>query len=522
MPTATPNLYRAILDRLRERVGWLARWRWVGLALALLHGLVALQQYCAGLNFCADEGRCQWDWFWQTIPMVDLLGRPWSSLWHLHAQPPGFSLWGWLWLKLGSPASFPNNIQLGYVLLGMAVVAMTWRLALQMTRNPALALAGGLWMALNPSLLLFESYLLYEPLVIFLLVTSVWSLGRGLQASRGRWLAVFVLALNVLVLTRSLYHWVFLVGAMAFAWPLWRAIRPGRRWALLLMVVVLPGLWYAKNAAQYGFFGASSWYGLGLYKCAHKGYSYQELQDLIKAGKIHRYLEDLDCFGLPPRYYAQYGYTQTSPVPLLARFDFHNINVPPMSRAYAEGARFLILNNPWRYLKAVYNSYTRFSRPPSQFEHLMPHRREYVQWEPLYAAWMHGQGLTDEVEIYTYIQFGSLFFFVFPVLMTGGAVWGVAVWRRSRGGAGEAQNEMAHEDRARAILMGYMLYACLYVCVIGCMMENGENERFRFATEPLTLVIGLTLLRSWWLRWGRRAAARLRPHPASSRRPPAR
>lgn len=504
-------------DRLRALAGRTLEWRQWPLALAALHCIIAFNEYRHGLNFHVDEGRSSWDWFWQAIPTIDLLERPWQSFWVLHAQPPGFSLWGWFWLSAGGAKHFPGTIQLGYVLLGAGVVAMTYKLALALMRGRGWALAAGLGMALNPALFYYESYLLYEPLVMFLLMASAWCLWKALAGQSGRWLAAFVVMLNALVLTRSLYHWVFLIGAMAFAWPMWRALRPRWRWAMLALAIALPGLWYAKNAAQYGFFGASSWYGMGLYKCVVKGYSYRELVELRDRGIIPRFMEQIPSFSEPPSRYRSYGFTRTSDVPLLGRNDFHNINVPEISRQFGLVAKRLILLHPWRYACAVHGSYVKFCRPPSRFQHLDFHRIKHIGWEPLISQWLYGQWLTDQIEIPTRIQFGSMFYFYFPLLMLGGAIWAGRGWKACRPGQREGMSDGEVGDKtatpevwARPAVMAYFLYACLYVAVIGCLMENGENERFRFATEPMTLIITLILLRALCRRGVRPAAAQSR------------
>lgn len=480
-------------------------WRGMALGLAALHVIIALYEYCHGLNFCSDPERGRWDYFWQAIPTTDLLQHPWKSFWALHAQPPGFSLWGWFWLLLCGPANFPASIQIGYVILGAATVALTYQLALALTRHPGWAIAAGLGMALNPALFYYESYLLYESLVVFLLTASAWCLWKALAGKSLRWLLAFAIALNLLVLTRSLYHGVFLIGALFFAWPLWRAIRPRHRWLLLIFSLALPSLWYAKNAAQYGFFGASSWQGLGLYKCVSTGLSYRELVDLRDRKIIPYYMEHMPPFSELPAKYRPYGFCRTSNIPLLWRNDFNNINIPEISRQFGQTARKLIHLYPWRYLRAIHGSYINFSRPPSRFYQLGYQRMNHIGWEPFVTQWLYGQWFTDEISwSYLHYQFGSMFYFYFPLLMASGAIW---AWRRWKDCL---RQKLPPADWARPALAAYFIYACLYVAAIGCLMENGENERFRFATEPMTLILALILARGVWRRWIVPAARRFR------------
>ncbi len=508
--------------------GLICRGRFAPIWPALLHVVVAGVEAARGLTFGVSPERRVWDYFWQAVPQQDLLKCPWQSLWHLHAQPPGFSLWGLAWLRLLGRDLFPDLIQVAYVLMGTAVVAMSWRLTRALTRSPTCAAVAGLLMALNPALLYFEAYLLYEMLVIFLVVGSVWCLWRARLARFWVWLAVFAGVLMALALTRSLYHLLFLVGALVLAWPAWRAAgrRAKRPWlgvALIILALALPTLWYAKNAAQYGFFGSSSWFGLGLFKCVHKGFSYEEILDFADQGVIPEYVQARYPFQHHPVEYEPFGFDRRSDVPLLSRDDFHNVNVPEISKAYAGASLAMIRRAPGRYLGAIHDSYAIFCQPPSRFEHLIPQRIGHVFWEPVYAHVFHGFFLAEWVEYFFRLKFGSILYFIFPLLMIGGAV---AWWRDRRRlsrpieGAQPDNGQAREEEAARLLTLVYMLYVCLYVAVVCCLFEQGENMRFRFATEPLTLALGLMLLQRWWRRWGRSWSGRLRPGPASSRKSP--
>ena len=478
------------LDAFRSRVHAGINHPGLPLGLALLHVALALYEYGRGLNFTFHPDRperAEWDWYWQVLSRADLLERPWQSLWHLHAQPPAFSLWAWLWLHLCGSAHFPASLQFGYILMGGAVVAMTFELALALTASRPWALAAGLLMALNPAVFLYEAYLLYDIPVVFLLTATAWCLWRGLTRGRRRWLALMILALNALVLTRSLFHLVFIPLALAFAWPLWRELRPGRRWAWLALALLLPLAWYGKNMAQVGFFGSSSWFGLGWFRCVGHGYSSQELLALSRRGVIPEMTARFSPYQHTPDQYRVYGFTRQSDVPLLARNDWHNVNVPAISAAYGRAALRLIELSPWRYARAIHDSYIKFCQPPARFEHLDAARYRYVFWEPLAAGLLYGKPLTEELELFTRIELGSLFYFIFPALILGGALWAWAARRRP--GVDRA-------GRHRARLMAYLLFASLYVAAVICLFEDSENMRYRFYIEPLTLVIALTLVRS--------------------------
>ena len=515
--------------------------------MAFLHLSIAGGAYIHGMDFYLAPSRGYWDWVWQAIPLVDLTQQPWQSFWYLHAQPPLFSLWGWFWLQVGGPGHFPDIIQLSYVLAGSATVAMTCSLARGLTGSRRWALAAGTAMAVNPSLLYYEAYLVYEPLVIVLVTATAWTLWKTLGGRRLRWLAVFAISLNLLVMLRSLYHWVFLMGALAFAWPLWRAMRPGRRWIWIVLAVATPGLWMAKNAAQWGNFSMSSWFGMGLYKCAQTQYTHQELRALHAAGLIPEFAAERYPYQHDMDDYKEYGFDKTTPIDFLSRDNLHNINMPDIGRAYGAAAMRLIRHDPVRYLGSVYDGYVKFSRPPTRHVHMNVLVNQHIPWESIVSQILYGQWFTDQTELFWGVDFGSLFYFYFPAILIGAAWWAARRWRTIVLRLGNRKRMKRHvntdsdiegfehdhdhdhefsgeitEERyvltARLALIAYAIYVSLYVAVISCLFENGENERFRFATEPLTLLMVIVLFQTDWRRWGRRVAQWLRPKSVFSRK----
>src|SRR5262249_20283175 len=76
--------------------------------------------------------------------------------------------------------------------------------------------------------------------------------------------AEFAAVAGTLMLTRAIFHPLWLIGALAVAMPrLERAARRGLLIAALAALVVV-NLWYAKNWVQVRAYGASSWLGMNL------------------------------------------------------------------------------------------------------------------------------------------------------------------------------------------------------------------------------------------------------------------
>jgi hypothetical protein len=142
----------------------------------------------------------------------------------------------------------------------------------------------------------------------------------GSVATPTRAAVAAVAAVCALVLLRSAFH----LALMSLVIPL-AALAARTRWRLVVawaLLVCVPAVgWYAKNQAQFGVFGASSWSGLGLYRVAVDGQSAERVAQL---GPMYAELMPYD----PPSRYARWGFTETSDVPVLAHDDYNNINVP--------------------------------------------------------------------------------------------------------------------------------------------------------------------------------------------------
>ncbi len=482
----------------RRQRRWPLAARWDAPLLGLAHLALGLIYYARGLRYDIQFVGSQWDHYWQVIPLVDLQQAPWQSLWQMHAQPPGYSLWGLLWLRL-FPEQFPQVLQFPHIVLGALVVMMTYGLARGLSGRRSIGVAAGVLVALNPALLFFESHPLYEMVVLALVTATAWLLWRALASGRRRWLVAYALALAALALTRSMYHLVFVAGALAFAWPLWRRLRLWQVLALALLALAPPLAWYAKNKVQYDFFGASSWFGLGWYACVYMSFSDDELAGLAERGLISKVSISHKPYRGRPADYRSFGFTRDSELPLLARNDFHNINIVEVSRVYGEDAWTLVRLEPLRYLHAIHRSYRQMSVPPSRFHHLTTRMMRHVFWEPAYAHLLYGLFIS-EIFFYTLgWELGSMFYFILPLLLAAGAAWVLATARRQRRRAA-AGRSIQPATLARPWLMSYLLFISVYVLAIGTLFEFGENVRFRFAIEPLHFTMALVVIHAYWRR----------------------
>ena len=457
--------------------------RWAA-AAALLHVVVAGIHIARGLSIRHDFGPSTWDFFWQNLSTADLRERALQSLWHLHAQPPFWNAFNAPLVKVFG-ALQPEALQVLHVLMGGAMAAMAVLIGARLTASVLAGIVAGALVALDPALVLYEAYALYETLCAFLVMVMVLAVAKAAPEGRAGPLLVALAALSVLVLTRSLFHLALLVPAVVGAAALARRPRLVLAWGVAL--ALLPAAWYGKNLAQGGFFGASSWYGIGLWRVALFRYEPADVDPLLREGTLDR-IVTIPPFSLPSRY-RTLGYDRVSDVPSLSRDDFHNINVPDISAAYGAAAHRLIVSDPLHFFGNAMIGYGNFSAPSTEYDHLAPDRD---QMGVHVAAWRVLTGLPLARLVDRALPAGTTGSFFLVLIPLGLLVHARLVRRRMNEGAAI---ELVMRDEAALLWAGALV---LYTVLVGSALELGENVRFKFMVEPLLLTYWTVLTVRWW------------------------
>jgi hypothetical protein len=229
------------------------------------------------------------DYGWQIIPWDTLSSDPLRSVWYLHVQPPlwNLTLGGLAWL---SPASDAITLQL--LMAGFGVLAAVWATALarELGVPPGVAITVGLVATLHPEVLKNAFEPTYElPTAALLLGVVLAAVRWGRDGRSLRWAAVLVGLTTAVVLTRSLYHPLWLVAVVAFCWWVARGggTFPTRRvLALALVPLVLIGGWMVKNEALFDRATLSSWFGMNLQRAVIPVLDADELQAMFDAGEV--------------------------------------------------------------------------------------------------------------------------------------------------------------------------------------------------------------------------------------------
>ncbi len=461
-------------------------WRILVFVIGLHIATAVFYKVAAGVSIEANPGGRSWDWWWQTVPSDLLRTDLWRSLWYLHSQPPLFNLYGAFFFH-AFPTDPMSALQYGNILLGAGMVGMLYAALIYLTGNRWLSAIGGVLLALDPGLLLFEAYILYDLLTAFLVVGSVFTLLVYARTRRLVFAGLFALDLAVLVMTRSAYHLAIVPVGLALA----AAAVPGKaRRALALggLVSLLPTGLYLKNLVLFGFFGASSWMGFGLWKVASQGYGPDELRSLAGRGVIAPVAAEVEIFR-PASRYTPYGYTRTSLIPVLSRDDQRNIIMVEVAQDYLHSAVQLIRANPSAYLRSVLQSFRIFALPSAGFKHLSLNRERMGLHATLVADWLQGGRLANSLPV----PLGSLYVVIIPLVIVGYGAWFL-------GRVTQARESVASILR-RAPVETWIIALVSYTTLVSVLLEVGENNRERFYVEQilslLLIVVGYRVYRRW-------------------------
>jgi hypothetical protein len=448
--------------RLRAAVPFLLLFS-LHLAIALLYKTVF------GLDIQSNPRSREWDWFWQAIPADLLRTQALTSIWHLHSQPPLFNAYGAIFFKL-APVRPLEWMHYGNIVLGSVMSGMMYSILYAFTRSRRVSIVAGVLLLLNPSVYLYESFILYDLLSAFLVVLSIYALARHRRSPTDSTLALFVLAVNLLALTRSLYHLIFVAAAVSLI-----AVAAGRHWKRCLIVSGLISClsvgWFAKNYAMFGFFGSSSWMGANLWRVVSAGYASGALQELAAQGLVPHAVVDVPVFSPPSRYPDAGGADEAAAADVLSRDDRHNVRYVAISAMYLDAALRLLRHDPMHYVRNLGTAYAVFTEPSSDFVLLRFNASRIALHQRLGSDFVQGRALTRRVGL----RGGPFVYFLLPLALAGYVVHAIAAtgcrWRGLRDLLG------------RECVMAYTSLLLVYTATVSVLLEYGESERLKFIVE---------------------------------------
>lgn len=475
----------------RSDLVWLA-----GLALGYVGSREALR--VLGVQF--DSVAVQE--IWQALPVELLQQAPGASLWALHSQPP---LYNALLAAVLATADWPDAaLRAVFAMAAASTLLLLFLLMRAWHTPPWLAGVATAAVGLNPSFIGYEHwpfYAILEPpfLVMTTLSATAWAGPDKRAATWAR--AAFAASAGGAVLLRALFHPAW---AAAIAVPvLLVRRRAGRLSAQDVAAAAAPVACgvalMVKTAIVAGTFATSSWTGLNVAHTAFAAVSDREAAALESAGRISP-LHRVGMFAPIEQYRPFASIIESAlprPVPTgVAALDlerkasgqpnFNHLWYAGISRLLLRDALTVVRVAPARVATVVGRALALFCRPTSEYGGIA----RTVQTVGVLEAW-YRQVLYPGNSIAVVVLAIAA-----TTLFAGWSAW-------------PGRTDGQSLDPAGA---GVLLTTVVWVVVVANVAEYGENNRFRFAIDPL-MVAALTagssgMIRAWLAGGGRKQNGR--------------
>ncbi len=466
--------------------------------------------HAAGVRFDASNLRP----YHQFLDVELLRDRLLQSLWYLHYQPPLFNLLLGVGLKLPAPETFwwAVFLVLGASLhVGLFVVARALGLPIW-----ASVLTAGSFAA-APESILYESWLFYNYPAAAFLVGAVAGAAAGGAQRRWGWLLCFG-CLAALPLTLSFFNpWAFFLPATLGLVLLGPAGEWRRRAIIAIPAVAVALSPTIKNLVLFGSEGGAL--GMTLARIVASNVPMQARRAEVAAGTLSPAslvypFQAIDAY--PPAWRAVPP--ATPDVPVLRRPlkfggvpNFNYAAYLPIARADSRDSIRLLREYPAIFAHTVRRSWWTYLIPATEFFGVERNRARIAGYTRAVNRWFYGmQNLDFPITNPTQLSDATL--------RSGrGLRWALAVGLALVFGIACACRDLffgERSDRRRGTLLAFMAFAVLYVTVVGNLLENGENNRFRLMIDPLLwLFVAFAIAQG--ARWLARLFATARPARSS-------
>jgi hypothetical protein len=316
--------------------------------------------------------------------------------------------------------------------------------------------------------------------VLLLLVALFWQ--RFMARARLTDAALVFVCAAILALTWSLFHLAWLL-AMALVLVLLRR----REWRKVVAAAAVPvlvvALWYGKNLVLFGEFTGSTWFGMSLARMTDAALDRGERQALRESGAISP-ISFVTPFRAPQQYYGLVPKPPVSGIPVLDQDlkpsgepNYNNLVYVAASRQYGRDAVAILRALPAAYIGSVMTSYLRTLRPAGAspfFGANSVHVTPLLRLEQFFDGRL-GSGRRDGTQDYLAHclsdagwSIGAAYVFAFMV--------GLALlFRRAR--------------PSRSGSLFFLAASALWVVAAANAVEVGENDRFRFVSDPMAFAL---------------------------------
>ena len=415
--------------------------------------------------------------FWQHLDVELLRGDLARSLLYLHSQPPAWNAYLGLVLK-AFPGAHAAAFEAVAIALGLVLALALASLATRLGASPWTAAGAAAFFVLSPSFLLHEQILFYASPVAAALAASAVLLDETVRTGRPAacWglYGIFV----VMAGTWSLFHLAYLAmvtaGLLLLAPERRRVVLRAATPALLLVACL-----YAKNLVVFGHFAPSTWVGMNLARITVRRLPRDARDRLIRARILSplaavRPFAPLDAY--PPSYEQVTAHADIpclrDPLKSTGEPNFNHLAYVSLSEQYLRDGLAVVRHAPRAYLRGVSEAWLDYASSASDSSFLTPNAERARVLREGYDVLVYGRvpGLV--------LERGGIGYRVYALLILGlGAAWLFGLHLAARGPEG-----------ARP-LAAFLCFSIAWVALVGNGLEVGENNRFRFVTDPLSAAL---------------------------------
>jgi hypothetical protein len=436
--------------------------------------------------------------FWQHLD-VELLRNDLSrSLFYLHSQPPAWNLYLGLVLK-AFPSAHVAVFSIIALALGLALFLGLVSLLRRLGASPLVAVSASTLFVLSPSFVLHEQLLFYAAPLATVLTLSAVLLDELARRGRAVVALAFYALLLVLATTWSLFHLAYLLLVTAGLLVLLPERRRAVTRAAIPAVLVLVCL-YGKNFVVFGHFAPSTWVGMNLARITVRRLPRDARDRLIRARVLSpvaavRPFAPLDAY--PAAYEQVTAHADIAclrdPLKSTGEPNFNHLAYVALSEQYLRDSLAVVRHAPRAYLRGIEEAWLDYASSTSDSSFLAPNVDRAKPLTEAYDAFLYGRvpGLV--------LERGGIRYRVYAGLVVAlPLAWIFGLWRAF--GSEEAKE-------ARPLVL-YLCFNIAWVALVGNSLEVGENNRFRFVTDPLSVAL-LAML-------AERLVERLRPESVRS------
>jgi hypothetical protein len=474
--------------------------------------LSRLSYYAAGVEYDARPLQ----FYVQLIDPELLRTRLTESLFYLHTQPPGFNLLIGVFLKIFAPWH-TIAFQGLYLLLGLAIALMCFRLMTRLGARPGVACGLAILFTVSPAAVLYENHLTYEYPIVALMTGAACALIEWIRTRAHRWLAAFQFCLLALMLIRGTYQPIYFLAISFALWMLFKADRKAVAISAAIPLAVVLAI-SLKNWTLFGTFHTGAWPGFQAAIMTTYQLPAAEREAMQKRGELS------PLASVPPiEPFAFYAPHVARPAPTgIAVLDepakstgYVNPNYSAfrqVQQIHLQDAKAVLRHHPEAVAKALATAWFTYFLPASDFpffEHNRPKIAAFDrafnlvtagQWrdsgdrKQLRRLWAEGSPLR------LLLHTGLFLMIALPALVAWGC-WRVASGLRS-----------GWLSLGRGVTIGFLLFNIVFVTAVSNLASCYENNRYRFSLDTFYLVLA-GLFVTWLME--RRQRGNYRPLPAA-------